>query len=57
MEEAKTISASFFHMESLLSRGCKSQPGVTGKPLSLLPELSLSLQLPDPKLVFIPWEV
>lgn len=54
MEEAKTISASFFLMESL-SCGCKSQEGVAGRPLSLLPELSPSLQLPDPKLVFIPW--
>lgn len=52
----KNISASFFHVESLLSCGvcgCKPQTGATGKPLSLLPELSPSLQLPDPKLGFI----
>lgn len=52
----KEISAGFFHIESLPSCaicGCKSQTGVTGKPLSLLPQFSPSLQLPDPKLVFI----
>jgi len=58
MEETKkkNKSVSLFHKESLLTYdicGCKPQRGVTGKPLSLLPELSPSLQLPVPKLVFI----
>lgn len=52
----KKISAGFFRIASLLSCGicgCKPQTGVTGKPLSLPPQFSPSLQLPDPKLVFI----